>query len=418
MAAPINIVIVGSNFAGNSISHYVLKHITPASTSRPVKVTVIAPSTKLYWTVGVPRAILNKPELIKSEAVFGDMIPHLTSQHGPRGEKWEFLEAWARGVDTNNKTVSIEPVDHNVKQTTIPYDHLIIATGTRNHNPFQTPKSSSREDQLAILAPLKPFGTTEESLTAIKSWAEKIAAAPTIVLVGGGPTGVETASEIKDNYPGKKVILITSGEVLPMLQPRISLTAKKMLEKIGVETRLHTKVTAVNTSPSGTGVEVVLSTGETVQADLFIPTLGQKPNTEFLPKDLLDNNGHVITTPYFNSPTYPNIWALGDVTHWEGNRKAMTIEGQAPVLTWNLRKVVLEGDGTAVGTGAGWSVYKHSTSQRMFVPIGKKQGVGQFDQWKVWSFFVWMFKCRDYMIGWMGKSYDGSAVEKVLKPSV
>ncbi|KAF8416515.1 hypothetical protein EV426DRAFT_710282 [Tirmania nivea] len=137
MAAPINIIILGSNMSGNLISHYILKHITPAATARHAKVTIIPPSTRFYWTV----AFLNKPELLKPEAIQADIITRL---------------------DVSKKTVIIEAVDH-VWETTIPYDRLIIATGTRNWNPFQAPRSSSREDQLAVVPPFKPYGTTEET---------------------------------------------------------------------------------------------------------------------------------------------------------------------------------------------------------------------------------------------------------------
>lgn len=204
MAAPINIVILGSNVSGNLISHYILKHITPAATTRPVKVTIISPSTKFYWTIAVPRAILNKPELLKPEAIQVDIITHLVKNYGPQGDKWEFLEAWARGVDATKRTVTIEAVDNNVKEATILYDHLIIATGTRNWNPFQAPRSSSRQDQLAVVAPLKPHGTTEETLSGLKSWGNKIAESNTIFLVGAGPTGVELAGEVKASYPTRK----------------------------------------------------------------------------------------------------------------------------------------------------------------------------------------------------------------------
>lgn len=200
-----------------------------------------------------------------------------------------------------------------------------------------------------------------------------------------------------------------------MLQPRVSLIAKNLLEKLGVDVRINTKVTAVSPAPGGQGVEVVLSSGETVPADLLIPTLGQKPNTDFLPKEFLNSHGFVQTTDYLNLPGHSNIWALGDVTHYEGNRKATTTDPCCQVLTWNLKRVILEEGNVAVGDGAGWSIYKHSLDQMMFVPIGGKRGTGQVKAWKVWGFFVWLLKGRDYMVPWIVKSVSGSSVPKKLK---
>lgn len=411
-ADPINIVLVGSNIAGNSITHYILKHITPSvsTTSRPIKLTIISPSTKFYFTIGTPRAILNRPELLKPEAILADIVPELVKLYGPQGQSWEFYEAWARDVDFTRKTVTIEPVAGDLKNTQIHYDHLILATGTRNVNPFQPSEGTSRDAQLYNLPPFKPHGTTNESLEALKSWGDRIATATTVVLVGAGPTGVETAGEIKSQYPEKNVILVTSGDVLPMLQPRISDIAKQQLKKLGVQLQLNTKVTSVN--PKAKGLEVVLSNGEKISADLFIPTIGQAPNTDFLPKDILDNRGFIVTTNHLNLPSQPNVWSLGDVTHWDDNRKATTVDAQAQVLTWNLKKALQ--DGGKVGKGEDWKVYTHTTDQMMFVPIGKKYGVGQANGWRVWTFIVRMVKGKNFMVPWIPKYTTGTQTAKKL----
>ena len=412
MAAPINIVLVGSNIAGNSITHYILKHVIPSvsSTSRPVKLTIIAPSTRFYFTIATPRAILNRPELLKPEEVFAEIVPELVKLYGPEGQSWEFHEAWARAVDFTKKTVTIEPVAGDLKTVQIHYDHLILATGTRNVNPFQTPEGTSRDAQLYNLPPFKPHGTTSESLEALKSWGNRIADANTILLIGAGPTGVETSAEIKSQYPEKKVILVTAKDILPMLQPRISDIAKQQLTKIGVQLQLNTKVTTVN--PVSQGVEVVLSNGEKISADLFIPTIGQAPNTDFLPKDILDSRGYVVTTDYLNLASQPNVWSLGDVTHWDDNRKATTVDAQAQVLAFNLQKLLQSGG--AVGKGGDWKEYKHTTEQMMFVTVGKKYGVGQVNGWRVWAFIVRMVKGKNFMVPWIPKYTTGSQTAKKL----
>jgi len=70
----------------------------------------------------------------------------------------------------------------------------------------------------------------------------------------------------------------------------------------------------------------------------------------------------------------------------------------------------------AIGEGAGWSKYKHSLDQMMFVPVGSKKGTGQIKTWRVWSFFVWLLKGRDYMVPWIVNSVSGGSVPKKLKP--
>ncbi|KAF8472564.1 hypothetical protein BDZ91DRAFT_438690 [Kalaharituber pfeilii] len=411
--APTKIVIVGANLSGLTLTHYIFKHVAPNST-KPIKLTIISPSNKLYWGVGSPRAILNKSALLDPKELMFDVIPELTKLYGKEGQKWEFFEAWARGVDFARNIVTIEKVGTN-EQLQIPYDHLVIATGTRSHNTFQQPKSQSRADQLDLLPPFKPLGTTEELLNALNAWGAKIEQANTIFLAGAGATGVETAAEIKENYPKKRVIIASPGkDVLPMLQPRISVIARRMLEKLGIEVRLGVKVTTVRPAISGTGVDVILSTGETLPVDLFIPTFGQVPNTDFLPKDIVDDQGYVITTKYLNLPAYANVWAIGDVTHWPDNRKAApVIDNMAQVLTANLKHAAT-GSEKATAGGPGWVEYVHDKELIIIVPIGKKGGVGQLKQWRVWSFFVWLLKARNFMLPYARNYLIGSGVAKKI----
>ncbi|GAA0167032.1 oxidoreductase [Lithospermum erythrorhizon] len=72
------------------------------------------------------------------------------------------------------------------------YDYLVIATGHNDTTP----------------------ATKQEKLSNYQSEQEKIKAANSILIVGGGPSGVELAGEITTDFPGKKVTLVHRGSRL------------------------------------------------------------------------------------------------------------------------------------------------------------------------------------------------------------
>lgn len=43
----------------------------------------------------------------------------------------------------------------------------------------------------------------------------ELKAAQTILIIGGGPVGIEMAGEIMEDMPGKSVTLVTSKELMP-----------------------------------------------------------------------------------------------------------------------------------------------------------------------------------------------------------
>lgn len=74
----------------------------------------------------------------------------------------------------------------------IAYDYLVVATGHTQSG----------------------FETRTEKISQYQAEYEKIKAADSILIVGGGPTGVELAAEIVADFPAKKVTLVHRGSRL------------------------------------------------------------------------------------------------------------------------------------------------------------------------------------------------------------
>jgi len=73
-----------------------------------------------------------------------------------------------------------------------------------------------------------------------------------------------------------------------------------------------TKIT--NTSTSSTGqTELTLSNGEKMTVDLYLPTIGLIPNTEYVPKKLLNEKGDVMVDQFLQVKGVEGVWAAGDI---------------------------------------------------------------------------------------------------------
>jgi NADH dehydrogenase FAD-containing subunit len=229
-------------------------------------------------------------------------------------------------------------------------------------------------------------------LSLITAAQDKIAAANKIIISGAGSTGVETAAEIMSQFPEKNVRIITSGaNVVPMFIPSVQQQVERTLKKLGVEIVRNAKLVEATPLPNRKrGVEVHLSTGETLVADVHIPTTGGTPNTDFLPDFLLNEEGWLVVDSCFRSPKAPNTWGVGDVTqHWQ--RKQTVADSVVGPFSDNV---------IAVLHGKQPKPHVYKTDIGTFMVLGPKMpnGAGFFyGGWRVPGFVVWLAKGINYL---------------------
>jgi len=144
-----------------------------------------------------------------------------------------------------------------------------------------------------------------------------------VVIVGGGPTGVELAgamAELRNNvlpidYPelnfhNMKVVLIEGGpELLGSMSPQSKSHALKYLHELGVEVMLNTQVKDYN------GQIVTLSDDIFLETQTLLWAAGIKPNRiDGLAAEHYAPNGRIYVDSYSQIIDCPNVYALGDVS--------------------------------------------------------------------------------------------------------
>jgi NADH dehydrogenase len=207
---------------------------------------------------------------------------------------------------------------------TLTYDYLVLALGGCTsyfgHPEWEqfAPGLKSLDDAIGIrhrilLAFEKAENTSDP--TERDRWM-------TIVVVGGGPTGVELAGafaeltrtvlqkDFKRIDPAHaRVVMIESlPRVLTEFSPELSASAERQLKALGVEVRKNTKVKSISQG------RVDLENGETILAENVIWAAGvsASPLTPKLGVEL-DGVGRVKVNPDLSVPGYPEAFAIGDM---------------------------------------------------------------------------------------------------------
>jgi apoptosis-inducing factor 2 len=411
-AAQKKIVILGGSYGGVSTAHYLLKHVVPSLPDKAsYQVVIASTSPKAMCRPACPRALLSD-DFFPQEKLFVSVSKAF--EQYPDGS-FRFIHGTATELDHTNRTVTINLAVGDTEK--IDYYALVIATGSSTPSPL--------------------FGLNRDDEFLRASWVEfrkSMATAKNIIVVGGGPTSIETAGEIGEFLNGRAGLLssklanpkvpitvVTAGsQILPYLRPAIAETAEGYLAKVGVTVVKNKRVNAV--APEGAGTDnttakatLTLEDGTTLEADLYIPATGMRPNTGFIDKSLLTADGLVDT----NASTLrvdkagPRVYAVGDAAS-HGRPAILLIANSIPFLCANIKRDLLLASGTETSSAGDDWVYKVDTRETQLVPIGKSKGVGAVMGFRLPSILVWLIKGRDYWLStmealWNGKSWAKEA---------
>jgi len=144
----------------------------------------------------------------------------------------------------------------------------------------------------------------------------KIESSESVLIIGGGPTGVELAAEIAVDYPGKKVTLIHRGpRLLEFMGEKASKKCLDWLTSKKVDVLLQQSVDLG--SLSDTEKVYKTSGGETVTADCHFVCIGKPLSSSWLHdtilKESLDSKGRIMVENDLRVKGYNNIFAIGDI---------------------------------------------------------------------------------------------------------
>lgn len=293
-------------------------------------------------------------------------------------------------IDLAQKRVIVENGDFR-------YDYLVVATGATGtyfgHDEWAkyAPGLKTIEDAIDIRRRI--FSAYEQAeLHPENSDARN--ALMTFVIIGGGPTGVEMAGAIeeiaKQTLKGdfravdptkSKVILLQSGSrILPDYPEDLSDSARKQLEKMGVEIRTGNRVT--NITAEGVYVGETFIPARTViwGAGVLASPLGKKLGVP------TDRGGRVVVNPDLSIPGHPEVFVIGDLANSTPPGKD-PLPGIAPVAIQMGVHVAKNIAALAKGEKAPAFVYD---DRGQLATIGRNSAVGIAKGIKVKGFIAWL----------------------------
>ncbi|UKZ57895.1 hypothetical protein TrVGV298_011756 [Trichoderma virens] len=360
------IVILGVGVSAAPLIRQTMRNVVLKE--KDYNMVVVAPNTHFHWPIAMPRVIV--PGQLPDDKAMIDLRPFFNEYPT---DKFEFVQGTASALDPASNTVDV--LLSSGASRTINYHTLVVATGT-----------SSKDNM-----PWKAMGDTEQTKSRLRELQEQIKSAKTIVIVGGGQTGSETAGELGFEYSkeGRKEVYFIYNDTLPLAPPIMDSVRKQTkteLEKLKVKLIPNTKVTAVDYSGNDTILTLTSSDGKTktLTTQAYIPTTGGTPNSSFVPPSLLDSNGYIVQTKSLQAKGYDNIFVLGDVGNLEDSKA-----GVADAQTVHLIKAL-----PIHLKGGAMPIYTPSTKVMVGITLGRSRGTGQMGSFKVFSFLIHYAKGR------------------------
>ncbi|CAD6258133.1 unnamed protein product [Miscanthus lutarioriparius] len=287
------VVIVGGGIAGALLAKTLQNH---------ADVVLIDP--KEYFEI--PWANLRAK--VDPAAVERTVIPH--SDYLTHAK---VVTAFAVGVDDSVVLTSIGRA--------VAYDFLVIATGRTCNRPQKQ----------------------SERLEMFQHDKERIDGARSVLIVGGGPIGVELAAEIVMKSPEKRVTLVHGApRLLKVMGARASAKALEWLRSKNVTVLLDQTVDLASATPDTR--EFTTSAGETVEADAHFVCTGRPVASGWLRGTLLgehvDEEGHIRVDDHLRVGGLRNVFAVGDITDVPEAKQGHLAQRQAMVVSRNLRLLV------------------------------------------------------------------------------
>lgn len=308
-----HVVIIGCGFGG-LFAVRALKH-------EPVRVTIVDRTNHHLFQpllYQVATGILSEGQIAPA---IRDVLRKYKSLRVVLGEV-ERIDLAAREVH----------VDEFGNSLTIGYDSLIVAGGATTsyfgHDEFRNASSGmkSLDDALALRGEI--FGTFELAEAEVDETARR--RLMTFVVVGGGPTGVEMAGQLRElsrralrrnyrriNPHDARVVLVEGTDhLLGSMGARVSRLAADKLTRMGVEIHLGATVSDMDED----GVEITTSDGDKrrVPAATKIWAAGTRASglSGILAEGAdaeLDKGGRVRVEPDCSLAGHPEVFVVGDL---------------------------------------------------------------------------------------------------------
>ncbi len=318
-------------------------------------------------------------------------------------------------LDTITKIDPLQKIASSERRE-YPFDYLVLACGART--------SFFGNDQWAEhTIGLKTLGDAHQIRARVLSALERAEVTDdlaerrrlmTILLVGGGPTGVELAGAFSDlvrramrsdfrtiDPADLKILLVQSGDrLLKPFDPELSEYAKRRLQDLGVEILLGPRVDDIQSGRAHLNEAAsspLVSDDGWIEAETIIWAAGVQAND--LTKSIgveTDRAGRIAVEPDLSLPGFPDLFAAGDIIDLV-DKNGVQVPGLSPAAAQagkHIAKLLKEECRLETTKHAEDKVSRRSKfgywDKGSMAIVGKNVAVMQTESIRMKGFFAWI----------------------------
>lgn len=272
------IIVIGGGYAGT------LAAIRLAGRTKklPVQITLINGANIFVERIRLHQLASNKPLPQRS---FTDLF----AKTGIR-----FVQGWVTAVSLQQSAITIHTQSGEQQ---LPYDHLIYALGSS----VDTTLIPGIQEHAHTLGSTQ---TTQHLQQVLPNIAQQNGR---LLIIGGGLTGIEAATEIAETYPHLQVTLATRERFGKNLSAKGAAHIRRVFDQLSIRLEEETAVTRIDAHSAHTNDGRSLPFDLCLWAGPFaVPALARESG---LP---VTENGRLRVTPSLQVQNHPNIYTTGD----------------------------------------------------------------------------------------------------------
>lgn len=281
------VLILGGGYAGLMAARRLAHH----THRQPVEITLINGTSRF-----VERIRLHQTAAAGKLRSF--TVPQMLG-----GARVRFVEGWVTAIDPEQQRVTVRLAGGPAGGTQYyDYDYMVYALGSIVD---LSGVAGAAENALSVAGYEQTLALKDRLMALSRAHGQ-------VVIVGGGLTGIEIATETAERYPGLHVTLMTRGRFGAQFSPKGEAYVRGVFDRLKIEVIEHTDVRRIHPDrveylAEGAADEKSLASDLTIWAGAFgVPTLARDSGLA------VNARGQVIVDAHLRSLSYPNIYAVGD----------------------------------------------------------------------------------------------------------
>ncbi|WP_280494062.1 NAD(P)/FAD-dependent oxidoreductase [Nocardia asiatica] len=271
------IVVLGAGYAGANAAGRLAKRLHPAD----VDITLVNAEPEFVERVRMH-------QLATGQELKSRVLTEVFAGTGVR-----VLPARVAAVDADRKTGGIEAADGARE---IVYDTLVYALG-----------SAAADCGVPGVAEYAYDIAGKQSALRVRERLAVLGSGATVLVVGGGLTGIEAVTEIAEARPDLEVGLVARGGLGDWLSEKAQQHLRKAFARLGITVHEHTDIARVE--PTGAGT----AGGRMLPAQMTVWTAGFTVHPIAASTTLrVSATGQIVVDDTMRSVSHPDVYAVGD----------------------------------------------------------------------------------------------------------